>query len=283
MLQLMVVPTVLSLLLTLAGCGIGKSVMPIATPPPTPIDFPLALQYANRSALVYEADAIIKQRSPVGVTVAIMAETAKGVKAYVETDDATKIQWVVVRGTSNLQNVKLDVDYDKVMIARLRVPLHNGFAVAAQQVYAFAKPLLKPGYEIRVTGHSLGGAAAAILLMLLKEDGVKLGSAITFGQPKVTNKQGVAKYRSLPLLRIVNDQDPVPLVPPLDLFSIVDDGPYKHFAPEVVLKDGPHYEYFGEHQAERFSITSFWKTLGNQDPPDHPIAAYIQNLQGKRR
>jgi hypothetical protein len=257
--------------------------MPIATPPPAPIDFPLALQYANRSALVYEADAIIKQRSPVGVTVAIMAETAKGMKAYVETDDTTKIQWVVVRGTSNLHNVKLDVDYDKVMIARLQVPLHNGFAVAALQVYAFAKPLLKSGYEVRVTGHSLGGAAAAILLMLFKEDGVKLGSAITFGQPKVTNRQGVAKYRSLPLLRIVNDQDPVPLMPPLDFFSMVDNGPYRHFAPEVVLKDGPHYAYFGEHQAERFSITSFWDTLGNQDPPDHPITAYIQNLQGKRR
>ena len=118
--------------------------------------------------------------------------------------------------------------------------------------------------------------------MLFKEDGVLLGPAITFGQPKVTNSQGVTKYRSLPLLRFVNDRDPVPLLPPLDVFSLLDEGPYKHFAPEVVLKDGPHYVYFAEHQAERFSVTSFWNTLGNQNPPDHFIATYIQNLQGKR-
>ena len=123
------------------------------------------------------------------------------------------------------------------------------FADAALQVYTFAKPLLKPGYEVHLPGHSLGGAAAAILLMLFKEDGVTLGSAITFGQPKVTNSQGVTTYRLLPLLRFVNDRDPVPLLPPLDLFSLLDDGPYKHFAPEVVLKDGPHYVYFAEHQA----------------------------------
>jgi predicted lipase len=161
------------------------------------------------------------------------------------------------------------------------VPLHKGFAVTALQAYQFAKPLLKPGYETRVTGHSLGGAAAAIVLMLLKEDGMRLGQAMTFGQPKVTNRQGVAKYRSLPLLRFVNDNDPVPLLPPLDISSILDEGPYQHFGPEVVLKDGTNYAYFAEPQAERFSVISFWNTLGNQQPPDHPVANYIQSLQAK--
>ncbi|HJT21997.1 MAG TPA: hypothetical protein VJ746_16090 [Nitrospira sp.] len=41
------------------------------------------------------------------------------------------------------------------------------------EVYRFAKPLLKTDYETRVTGHSYGGAAAAIVLMMLKEDGAK--------------------------------------------------------------------------------------------------------------
>jgi triacylglycerol lipase len=259
----------------------AKLPKPVPTTPPTPIDFAQALQYAQRAALVYQSDATIRQNAPAGVAVTIMPETATGVKAYVETDDAKKIQWVVVRGTSNLVNVKLDVDYNKVVDARLQVPLHKGFADTAMQVYQFAKPLLKPGYEIRVTGHSLGGAAAVIVLMLFKEDSVTLGQAMTFGQPKVTNRQGVAKYRSLPLLRFVNDKDPVPLLPPLDVFSLLDEGPYQHIGPEVVLKDGPNYVYFAESQAERFSVISFWNTLGNQQPPDHPIANYIQSLQAK--
>src|SRR5574341_809672 len=259
----------------------AKVAKPVPATPPTPIDFAQALQYAQRSALVYESDAAIRQKAPASTTVSIMPETATGVKAYVEIDDAKKIQWVVVRGTSNLDNVKRDVDYNKVVDSRLQVPLHKGFADTAVQAYRFAKPLLKPDYETRVTGHSLGGAAAVIVLMLLKEDGMRVGQAMTFGQPKVTNRQGVAKYRSLPLLRFVNDKDPIPLLPPLDVFSILDEGPYQHLGPEVVLKDGPNYVYFAEHQAERFSVISFWNTLGNQQPPDHPIANYIQSLQAK--
>lgn len=270
---------VVGILASVTACG--KVTKPIPTTPPTPIDFAQALQYAQRSALVYESDPVIRQKAPAGATVSIMPETGTGVKAYVEIDDVKKIQWVVARGTSNLANVKLDVDYNKVVDARLQVPLHKGFADTAMKVYQFAKPLLKPGYETRVTGHSLGGAAAVIVLMLLKEDGMRLGQAMTFGQPKVTNRQGVAKYRSLPLLRFVNDKDPVPLLPPLDIFSLLDEGPYKHIGPEVVLKDGPNYAYFAESQAERFSVTSFWNTLGSQQAPDHSIANYIQSLQAK--
>lgn len=277
--------TVSTFILLIATLGsftaCAKVAKPVPTQPPSPIDFALALTYAQRSALVYETDAVIRQKAPAGTTVSIMPETATGVKAYVEIDDAKKLQWVVVRGTSNLENVKLDVDYNKVVDPRLQVPLHKGFADTALQAYRFAKPLLKPGYETRVTGHSLGGAAAVIVLMLLKEDGVTLGQAMTFGQPKVTNRQGVAKYRSLPLLRFVNDKDPVPLLPPLDVFSLLDEGPFQHFGPEVVLKDGLNYAYFAEPQAERFSVTSFWNTLGNQQPPDHHIANYIQSLQAK--
>jgi triacylglycerol lipase len=269
----------IGLLASFTACA--KVAKPVPTIPPTPIDFDQALQYAQRSALVYESDATIRQKAPAGTTVSIMPETATGVKAYVEIDDAKKLQWVVVRGTSNLVNVKVDVDYNKVVDPRLQVPLHKGFADTALQAYRFAKPLLKPDYETRVTGHSLGGAAAVIVLMLLKEDGMRLGQAMTFGQPKVTNRQGVAKYRALPLLRFLNDKDPIPLLPPLDIFSVLDEGPYQHFGPEVVLKDGPNYAYFAEHQAERFSVTSFWNTLGNQQPPDHPIANYIQSLQAK--
>jgi len=273
----------LTLLATTLGgfTACGKIAKPTPSSPPTPIDFALVLQYAQRAALVYESDQVIQQTAGPGTRITISPSTALGVKAFVETDDTKKVQWVVVRGTSNFINVKLDVDYNKIVDSRVHVPLHKGFADAALQVYQFVKPLLKPDYEIRVTGHSLGGATAVIVLMLLKEDGLTLGQAMTFGQPKVTNRDGARKYRALPLLRFVHDKDPVPLLPPLDLFSVLDEGPFQHFGPEVVLQDGTSYLYYPDHQAERFSVISFWKTLGNQQVPDHSIASYIQSIQQK--
>ena len=252
-----------------------------ALPPP---DFAQALQYAQRASLAYEQDATIKTRSASGVRISISSPLASGIKAYVEQDDAKRVQWIVVRGTSNLNNIRSDADYSKVVIPRLGIPLHKGFAEAALQVYQFAKPLLKTDYETRVTGHSLGGAAGAIVLMLLKEDGFKLGQTITFGQPKVTNHDGVRKYRTLPLLRYVNDGDPVPLLPPLELFTALDEGPYLHFGPEVVLENGPNYRVYTEHQAELQSVLSFWNNLNNlsiQDVPDHLIATYLTRIQQK--
>jgi hypothetical protein len=266
---------------SVSSCGKKK---PTATLPPTPPDFTQALQYAQRAALAYEQDATIQTQSGAGVRISISAPLSSGIKAYVEQDDAKRVQWIVVRGSSNLINIQLDADYNKVVDPRLQIPLHKGFADAALQVYQFAKPLLKTDYETRVTGHSLGGAAAVIVLMLLKEDGFKLGQAMTFGQPKVTNRDGARKYHTLPLYRFVNDKDPVPLLPPFELFAVLDEGPYQHFGPEVVLEDGSNYRFYTEPQAERLSVLSFWKNLKNfsiQDVPEHFISTYLTRIRQK--
>lgn len=262
----------------LSSCG-KKTV---ASVPPVPLDFSLALQYAQRAALAYEQDATIRQQSGVDVKISISGPVSSGMKAYVEVNEAKRVQWIVVRGTSSLVNIRSDVDYNKTVDSRLNIPLHKGFADAAVQVYQFAKPLLKTDYETRVTGHSYGGAAALIVLMLLKEDGYKLGQAMTFGQPKVTNRDGVRKYRTLPLLRFVNAKDPVPSLPPFELFAVLDDGPYQHLGPEVVLEDGGKYRYYPEHPAELSSVFSFWENLKNlsiQDIPEHFMSTYLARVQ----
>ena len=267
--------------MSLASCGTKA---PTPSVPPAPLDFAQALQYAQRAALAYEQDATVHQQSGTGVRVSISAPLSSGIKAYVEQDDAKRVQWIVVRGTSNLINIQLDADYNKVVDSRLQIPLHKGFADSALQVYQFAKPLLKSDYETRITGHSLGGAAAVIVLMLLKEDGFKLGRAITFGQPMVTNRDGVRKYRTLPLLRFVYDKDPVPWLPPLEVFAVLDEGPFQHFGPEVVLEDGPNYRYFSDHQVQRLSVLSFWNNLKNislQDVPEHFMSTYLARIRQK--
>jgi hypothetical protein len=270
----------LALLMSVAACA--KTTPGVA--PPAPLNFPLALQYAQRAELAYEQDTTITQRSGPAVRIAVSPPVALGVKAYVETDDGARVQWIVVRGTSNLINIQLDVDYNKILESRLQIPLHKGFADAALQVYQFAKPLLKQDYEIRISGHSLGGAAAVIVLMLLKEDGYKLGQAMTFGQPKVTNRDGARKYGALPLLRFVNAKDPVPLLPPFEVFAVLDEGPYRHFGPEVVLEEGGTYRYYPDPQAGRLSVLSFWNNLKNisvNDVPEHFMSTYLARIEQK--
>lgn len=272
---------VVALAVNVSSCGTKQ---PTAILPPTPPNFSEALQYAQRCALSYEQDATIQAQRGAGVRIRISSPLSSGIKAYVELDDAKRVQWIVVRGTSNLINIRSDVDYNKLVEARLQIPLHKGFADAALQVYQFAKPLLKADYETRVTGHSYGGAAAVIVLMLLKEDGFKLGQAMTFGQPKVTNGVGARKYRTLPLLRFINDKDPVPLLPPFELFAVLDEGPYQHFGPEIVLEDGSNYRLNTEHQAERLSVFSFWNNLKNfsiQDVPEHFMSTYLARILQK--
>ena len=267
--------------MSISSCGKKK---PPVFLPPTPPNFTQVLQYAQRAALAYEQDATIQKQSGTGVRISISPPLSIGIKAYVEMDDAKRVQWIVVRGTSSLINIRLDVDYNKVVESRLQIPLHKGFADAALQVYQFAKPLLKTDYETRVTGHSFGGGAAVIVLMLLKEDGFKLGQTMTFGQPKVTNSDGARKYRTLPLLRFVNDNDPVPLLPPFELFAVLDEGPYQHFGPEVVLEEGSTYRLYTEHQAELLSVFSFWNNLKNlsiQDVPEHFMSTYLTRIRQK--
>ena len=105
--------------LSLVSCGKKKSVDVL---PPTPPNFTLALQYAQRAALAYEQDPTIQQQSGTGVRISISPPLSSGVKAYVEVDDTARVQWIVVRGTSSLINIRADVDYNKVVDARLQVP-----------------------------------------------------------------------------------------------------------------------------------------------------------------
>jgi len=73
-----------------------------------------------------------------------------------------------------------------------------------------------------ITGHSLGGALASLLAITAKEDEGRMWenpstSLITFGQPRVGNKEFAEKHDqmipSLRKLRFVHNYDPVPHIP----------------------------------------------------------------------
>ncbi len=248
--------------------------LPINTDPQN-FNFKEILPYLERSSATYQSDEDI--RNQFGKEVFIQTLPKLKVKVFIQTDLEKKLQWIAVRGTDNLKNVKEDVEYMKVKDPIVGVYFHRGFQKTAMQTYMAIKPKLLKDYSFKVTGHSLGGAIAVIIEAYLHYEGYRVEKTITFGQPKVTNKEGMDKLEFLPLLRVINKKDPVPLVPPLTLVSAFH-GAYRHFGPELILKDPPRFVFLSHHAADSFSVTSFWDNIDSIDVEDHHIARYLKSL-----
>lgn len=268
-----VLPLLLSALLN--ACG-AHFVQNLDDAPPT--DFRRVEWFAQMANLAYQPDSLVRAAYP-GMEVQILDLPQVEGRVFVATDHARKTHYVSSRGTANLADALLDAEYSKRLDRKVDVELHRGFEKSAIAAYGAVAPLLKPGYRVNLTGHSLGGAMAVILMMYLGADGHPIGEVVTFGQPKVTNHRGAERFASSPVLRIVDCRDPVPLVPPLALLSAIH-GPYRHFGREVILLAAPHYVFLEEHDAERSAVSSFWESLPNVVLSDHHMASYVARIRG---
>ncbi len=272
-----------ALALLLAACrGAGpasSAATPGASPGAPPVNLAEVLEYAKRAGAAYGDDAAIRTAAAPGAVLTIANLPGVDVRAFVELDEAKGVQWVAVRGTANLKNVVEDAHYAKVHAPDLGVPIHAGFVEDARAVWSFARPRLRPGIETRITGHSLGGALAVLLAMRLSVEGQPLGRVITFGQPKVTTEAGVARFRGLPLLRVVNHDDPVPDLP-WETPGAARGGLYRHMGEELRFSDRGSFELLPEHKAEAYFTSSFLARLGRENPLEHEIARYLGKIEG---
>ncbi len=242
---------------------------------PQNFDFKEILPYVERAAATYQTNEDIYNKF--GKDVFIYTLRKLKVKVFVQTDLEKKLQWIAVRGTDNLKNVKEDVEYSKIKDPIVGVYFHRGFQKAAMQTYQVIEPKLKKNFSIRITGHSLGGAIAVIIEAYLHFQGYRVEKTITFGQPKVTDRKGMEKLGFLPLLRVINHKDPVPLVPPITLLGAIH-GIYRHFGPELILRNPPNFIFLKSHAADRVNVTSFWDNIGDIDVEDHHINWYRKYL-----
>lgn len=239
------------------------------------------LQYAELAKYAYDKDTAILSRY--GKNVFIKTLPDLDIKFFVVTDKKNKVQWISVRGTANFENAKLDAQCIKTHNDILGIYIHEGFNKSACDVYKTLIPKLVAGYELRFTGHSLGGAIAAILMLMCKETGFKVGKTITYGQPKVTNRKGMKKYADSDLLRVVHDEDPVPLVPPTDIFTFLNHGIYRHIGEELsILDHGKGYRYYPKSRASAIFLSSFWTHLGKEQVADHFMQNYLDWLTNNK-
>ena len=246
---------------------------------PHKVDFAELEYYARRSRAAYTTDSDIRSGFP-NVN-RITTVKSIDVLYFLETDRSEKTQTLTIRGTTNKPNIWQDAAIRLVKDSLLEVPLHRGFRGDAQAIHADVRPYLRKDYSIRVTGHSLGGAAAVIVAHYLNEEGYEVTRLVTFGGPKVTSSEGKALAETdIYFTRVVHDRDVVPMVPPIGFLSEPHGG-YQHFGPEVILRDGRQYVYLPEHDADRISIGDFWRDLTDFSLEEHHMKTYLSNIEIK--
>ena len=243
------------------------------------VDFNLIYHAAKIANRAYDGKSEILGKMK-GKSAWVATPGKTNVQYFIIYNHSRKLQAISVRGTSNDTNWALDKDTRGVRDKKTGILMHRGFRTASNAIYRDVRPRLKKGYTTYLTGHSLGGAVAAILGIYLQVDGVKLGGIYTFGQPKFTNVAGARKYENLPILRVINQNDTVALLPDKNGQG---NQVFAHIGPAINILTGPYYVYGNAQQTLRVSQGSFGKFLTQISVPDHKIKWYLQNLRDKLR
>jgi len=264
-------------ILTLAlliGCA------PLAASEPAAVDFGAIYEQAGFANAAYEPEDSIRAFVEAQGYVLTHYQTDPGIQLsyFLATSDSTRTQVISVRGTSNIENAVVNISLKLRLDRNTGIYLHEGFLSAARRVYAELKPLLKRDYKIRTTGHSLGGATALILAMLLDFDQFDIDRVTTFGQPKVTNPAGAELLNRIDIIRVVMPLDLVPLAPPFDPLDINNIDIYWHAGKEVVLLADNQYAVLQGLDSMLRATRFTQKPLSQENVRNHEMAVYLEQV-----
>ena len=233
--------------------------------------------YARRAQLAYSnKEQILKELDNV---LYVKTIPERDIQFFIEQLPDNR-QLISIRGTTNLANVRENVEYQKSRNKKIHIYVHEGFDEDANAVFNSALPYLDKNQEIILTGHSLGAAVSTLLMIYLYHEDFKIGPSINFGQPKFTNLKGAETYGFLNLARVVDRDDLVPLVPPRSALSSIH-GEYRHFGQEVILLGGPYFVYLDNHIVTEKDLSEVWANLHDLSVKDHMIANYRNSIQAK--
>lgn len=190
-----------------------------------------ALAMALASALAYEKSSVVKARlhGEWGFASAKTVSVRKGgdidTHAFIA-DDGQHIL-IAFRGSASKANwiANFQAVTDPGPFKKTRV--HEGFQdTLFPGVLGLTKLLQErrsSSQAIWITGHSLGGALAALFAGMLRENGIDVAGLYTFGAPRAGNRHFArelnAALEQSNHFRYANEHDLVPHVPPEPLFD----------------------------------------------------------------
>lgn len=155
---------------------------------------------------------------------------------------------------------------------------------------------LKEGYQLILIGHSLGGAVATSFLYYLADKSFiskqrNMPVLITFGQPRTGNHNLVeALYQETEyILRYVNEDDPVTMIPPCNYKIIVggdckksDIKSFWHTEPSVFIPEGtyPYKENMSDWE-DKLSAEIEYKKYLTENKEDSKIEELVKEKINK--
>lgn len=178
---------------------------------------------------------------------------------------------LVVCGTRGIRNGLSDLD---APLVAWRGPgrVHRGFHKIFKKMWPILEgPLASVTGPLYYTGHSMGGAVAAMLAAWRLPDAL-----YTFGAPRVGDPAFAAALRSVPTFRVVNGKDIVTsLPPPLPALPYVHAGALHHI--------GLRSAGAGEPEGLSTPTAMFARWLTWTRPPallaDHAPVNYVARLE----
>jgi predicted lipase len=220
------------------------------------------------------------------------------------TDNLHKQQAIAIRGTADLQDWEANFHFEAIADEKLKVNVHEGFARYAKAVYDSLtkdnKDVLNAEYDIFLTGHSLGGAAAVLtgLYFYVEEpQRIKIKGVYTFGQPRVFDNRGATSWPDFArnVFHIENCYDPVPLVPVSDDFIhnfIINPlstnlirRQFQHMGHEILLLNPGEYWMPGGNEIVRnleSDLQVILQDLHRGYQTNHYIGTYINRIWALR-
>ncbi|KAJ5247757.1 extracellular lipase [Penicillium chermesinum] len=157
---------------------------------------------------------------------------------FIATDATNKLVVLSFRGSSDIQNWEANLNFALTDVDLCDgCQAHTGFwaswGTVSDEITSQIDAAMSAnsGYGLVVTGHSLGGALAALAGTALRNSGHTL-DLYTYGQPRVGN-EALAQYMTNQgsLYRVTHTNDIVPSVPP-ESFG------FSHASPEYWITNG---------------------------------------------
>jgi pimeloyl-ACP methyl ester carboxylesterase len=195
-----------------------------------------------------------------------------GTHGYLARNDRFAV--LAFRGTEKdwrniLTDLKIRFYRDRVTGAKIARGFSDAYALVATDVDR-AVAQLEPKLPLYITGHSLGGALAAVAAMRIHPED-RVAACYTFGCPRVGDGEFVLQLWKVPVYRLVHAADIVARVPFAFGYCHAGDFRYIKRSGKLVQSPGAVRRTLGF----TFTVVMRFKRIFE----DHRIAEYRDNLE----